>query len=1609
MRASDSRLGRPAPSASPVSLFVKRQDLFLTSLERVLSIVGSDGYIRQMFADGNSAAYIPDRVCELIKMILTDDRENFLQRLMKRLNALEACMGSDRMRKIEEIGTKLVEISSSQNKREAELRGCIRLSREQLSSLQSELVEKYGSRQDELESIQKLEGQGRTIKEIARDVEQSMHAFEDSMRATFMIAKERAKRLMSDVIEKYESQIPDEDVIDQLKAQCERKIGSMKRKLQKAATVMQTQADQIEDLQQQVRTLKKENAAELQRQEKLKKQLREVHADVEIRSEALNSLNEERARELKSSKEKITELKEQLNGKVKEVKQLKQEVVEMQSVAEEMKRKMAKTEKQVEDGRSVMAQQQKQFETELATKNAEVAKVEAQAKDLEKELRASEADFEKAQAAFKVQLTKKDEEIEKLQEDIAMCQKENREATEQHESQKRKMENQHKAAIAKLQKEVNDLSQVTQEQTAKIHEMENENSELKDELKMTQNSLNKEKAKGAQLTSDKEKLKAENADLEVQVQKLNSELGSSNRALMTTKNELQQAMFAQDSAKLAHQKLEEEKKELAEELKETQNKAREQVATLNRELKMKDATIVELEEDVKNGQESLTAATGEFQRRLVEKESQITQFKQSIEKMRHDIGAKNDELESKEEQMEQLKEKHEQIIEQKESKVRELNAQIANLQGNVREMDGTISKFKQRVNEMENREGEQKEAIDDLKVECEKLREIVRTRQEEIKDQQQTNLDLKGQVKKGRETNAELQKRMDIVVKEKERVTAQAEKLEEENDRTRKEVTKLTQTVESLQKKNETLVEEIQREHDKIDELENQIEDNKAKITEQEKGISKLKSSEAQKTKQVEDLKLSIVSQEQVICDAKSMIEELKEAVNEAKDEIVALKTKNDEARKTNEVAQRELNVCQTKLDSVAKEYTEATRENKRLERELEKKQMELTNVQDTCKLNETQQAKKLKEAQARIDSIASACDVRSLEDLPKLVTDLKASSAQDREVIEQIKEITGSNEPISAAKQLKKDSDDLKTFKKKVMPDLADAPVEQLVSSVQEANQSGKQMKAREAELLRVLGIESPDAVVKTVSQMQDAAERQKDVISRLEKALKIESGGDLVDKVETIVSDKRQMETKLASMLDAESPTDAIKQIGSMKQSMSKAKDANGKLCKILGLQSENEIVDAVSQLVNENRDMAEREEQIMVSLAVEDPDTILKRLDEQQLDAGRHAKVVDTLMNTLNCDNDTDVVSQVNQLLEEHAQMIHQQKDIAESLGASSPSKVAERTKYLQGCSKVTQDLCQMLNTTPEMLSSRVVSLVEGNQGLQSLHGLFSDEQRDVSLNDKITQLIDERDALLRDRQQLVDVLKSDDVYRAVRQLLDNISQASHLFSRLVGVLSKSPITITFPLSKPVQDKLIDLISEFKARTDYAQAQIDSIMNRARVIGYEGTDLIDAVDFIAVQQAEMERQKTMEQMHEDLMEVRASNEKQKNAADRQRDKSKKRIADLKALVAQLQEKSAAREEELLSDLDGERKRLRAAMDDLENERKIHEELMMVISGQAADSEYLKSKLSEREMRHLSKAEETRRFIAQMTAKNAESERIHASQRKMRESALMRATQEV
>ncbi|OHT01666.1 hypothetical protein TRFO_31449 [Tritrichomonas foetus] len=123
------------------SLFLERKNTFISSLQRAVTVVSADRFIKQMFEDDLSAMYIPDRVIELVKQILYEDRENFIEKLIHRLNSLEACIGSDLINEFEGVGMKILDLSNNQMNKEEEQRECIKLLKERIKQIENRFDE----------------------------------------------------------------------------------------------------------------------------------------------------------------------------------------------------------------------------------------------------------------------------------------------------------------------------------------------------------------------------------------------------------------------------------------------------------------------------------------------------------------------------------------------------------------------------------------------------------------------------------------------------------------------------------------------------------------------------------------------------------------------------------------------------------------------------------------------------------------------------------------------------------------------------------------------------------------------------------------------------------------------------------------------------------------------------------------------------------------------------------------------------------------------------------------------------------------------------------------------------------------------------------------------------------------------------------------------------------------------------------------------------------------------------------------------------------------------------------------------------------------------------
>ena len=159
-------------------VYASRHVAFVKSLEKVLTKIDSDGYVQQMFADSRSKEYVPDRILELIRTVLCDDREAMIEAVVRRLKLLEACLGEGIMRKLEVVGAK---IESNEANAGRELKSVLE---ERLASVSHEI--------GQVTNKEVMEKRLADVKEEMDTLKIAVRSYEQQMRTVMMQVKRGA-------------------------------------------------------------------------------------------------------------------------------------------------------------------------------------------------------------------------------------------------------------------------------------------------------------------------------------------------------------------------------------------------------------------------------------------------------------------------------------------------------------------------------------------------------------------------------------------------------------------------------------------------------------------------------------------------------------------------------------------------------------------------------------------------------------------------------------------------------------------------------------------------------------------------------------------------------------------------------------------------------------------------------------------------------------------------------------------------------------------------------------------------------------------------------------------------------------------------------------------------------------------------------------------------------------------------------------------------------------------------------------------------------------------------------------------------------------------------
>ncbi|OHS94084.1 hypothetical protein TRFO_11336 [Tritrichomonas foetus] len=301
------------------------------------------------------------------------------------------------------------------------------------------------------------------------------------------------------------------------------------------------------------------------------------------------------------------------------------------------------------------------------------------------------------------------------------------------------------------------------------------------------------------------------------------------------------------------------------------------------------------------------------------------------------------------------------------------------------------------------------------------------------------------------------------------------------------------------------------------------------------------------------------------------------------------------------------------------------------------------------------------------------------------------------------------------------------------------------------------------------------------------------------------------------------------------------------------------------------------------------------------------------------------------------------------------------------------------------------------------ANIEEMKKNNKTMKKIQSIIEAKNHDDLLK-QIQTLKEENERLKAEYRRISSLISSDaniDISKTIEEIIDkqnqlsnDLSQAADFISSLLNIItgpSSNPTRLAFPLKKSIESRLIDLVTRIKKRADSDRDQIDKALEKARSYGYDGESVTEAAEFIVAREAESERQQTLSMIGRELGDVRNLSNSEKQSYIKKNEELKKKIVKLREALSQQMEKTRKSEEELLDEIDTLQREIRQLKSDLETERKVREEITRLGAGLSSDTSYLRSKLSQKELRLVD-------FAEKMSKSEKQAKMLHDQQKTMR-----------
>ena len=207
----------------------------------------------------------------------------------------------------------------------------------------------------------------------------------------------------------------------------------------------------------------------------------------------------------------------------------------------------------------------------------------------------------------------------------------------------------------------------------------------------------------------------------------------------------------------------------------------------------------------------------------------------------------------------------------------------------------------------------------------------------------------------------------------------------------------------------------------------------------------------------------------------------------------------------------------------------------------------------------------------------------------------------------------------------------------------------------------------------------------------------------------------------------------------------------------------------------------------------------------------------------------------------------------------------------------------------------------------------------------------------------------------------------IFTNLKETEKNYSKLVELFKqillRIYGNESQILTNVSFPLSDENSKKILSLIADYAATFESMKSDTNRILSSAKSLGFSGSSIIEASDFLAEQMCKKKAQEQLEEMVNQMKKLREDKDRERKLFEQRNAKNNEKIKQVREAKAQLIEQYSQKQSELYDTIESLQKETRELENRVEKLTRVKEELIRVAANEPYDKESLMAWLTSTE----------------------------------------------